>query len=129
MDKTDQINYWINSATDDLIVVENLFHNNHYSWCLFICHLVIEKSSKALWVDKLSNTPPKIHNLLLLSNKLELLLDKDIGDFFFLMNRFQIEARYPEYKKEIEISTTKEETQKLLFETKRVNSWLKSLLK
>ncbi len=70
MDNTNQIKYWFGSATDDLIVAENLFQNNHYSWRLFICHLVIEKSLKALWVEKFSETPPKIHNLLLLCNKL-----------------------------------------------------------
>ena len=40
------IDYWLNSANHDLDVAETLFQNEKYDWCLFIAHLVLEKTLK-----------------------------------------------------------------------------------
>jgi hypothetical protein len=39
-------------------VAETLFQNEKYDWCLFIAHLVLEKTLKAFYV--LVNSPKKI---------------------------------------------------------------------
>ena len=46
MDIKEHIDYWLKSAAHDMEVAETLFQNQKYDWCLFIGHLVIEKSSK-----------------------------------------------------------------------------------
>ena len=51
MDKKRQITYWINSAKHDLEVAETLFIAGKYDWCLFIAHLVLEKTLKSLYVQ------------------------------------------------------------------------------
>ena len=44
-----QIAYWIKSAKHDLDVAETLFQNGKYDWCLYIAHLVLEKTLKAFY--------------------------------------------------------------------------------
>ncbi|MEW6419598.1 MAG: HEPN domain-containing protein [Nitrospirota bacterium] len=74
MDKKEHIEYWLNSAEHDLDVAETLFQNKKYDWCLFIGHLVIEKVLKAFYVRDTSESPPWIHNLLRLSENIDLSL-------------------------------------------------------
>lgn len=73
MDKKEHIKYWLKSAKHDLAAAEDLFENKRYDWCLFLAHLVIEKALKALWVrDNGNNIPPKIHNLLKLTESVKI---------------------------------------------------------
>ncbi|MEO0127555.1 MAG: HEPN domain-containing protein [candidate division WOR-3 bacterium] len=54
----DEINYWLTAAAHDLDVAEFLFKNGRYDWCLFIAHLVLEKTLKAFYVrDNGKNAP------------------------------------------------------------------------
>ena len=54
-----QINYWLTSAEYDLPVADSLYAKKHFSWCLFIGHLVVEKVLKALYVQNNKKIPPK----------------------------------------------------------------------
>lgn len=47
--------------------------------------------------------------------------------FLNLMNRFNIEARYPEYKNSMNQIATMEFTQEKLSKTKEILQWLRSL--
>jgi len=40
------IKLWLKSADDDFKVLQNLFKLGHYTWALFVGHLVIEKLLK-----------------------------------------------------------------------------------
>ena len=44
------IDYWLSGAESDAGTSKVLFDNQRYAWSLFIAHLVLEKSLKALWV-------------------------------------------------------------------------------
>jgi HEPN domain-containing protein len=129
MNLSDHIEYWFDLADEDIIVAESNFNNKHYLWTLFLCHLTLEKALKGLYVKHLAETPPKIHDLVKLAKVTEL----DISDldlrFLNEMNRFNIEARYPEYKKNIKQIATLEFTQEKLIKTKEIIEWLKSLKK
>jgi len=101
MNKHEHIMHWFNSAQHDLETAESLFASSKYDWCLFIGHLVLEKALKALFVKNNNNKiPPKTHNLLKLAQQAHLLLKIDQEDFLDEVNDFNIEIRYPEYKKE-----------------------------
>ena len=56
-----QVAYWINSANHDLDVAETLFQSGKYDWCLYIAHLVLEKTLKAFYVKNVGKLPPRIH--------------------------------------------------------------------
>ena len=53
--KERKIDYWLKSAEDDWLVSQHLFKNGDYSYSLFFGHLTIEKTLKAIYVDRLTN--------------------------------------------------------------------------
>lgn len=68
MTKDEHIDYWLKSADRDLSVAESLFQAKKHDWCLFVGHLVLEKTLKAIFVDNNENkVPPKTHNLVKLA--------------------------------------------------------------
>jgi HEPN domain-containing protein len=107
----EHIDYWIDSAENDLKASENMYNSGNYDWCLFIGHLILEKALKALYVKNNNNKiPPKIHNLFRLSELSNLSLSIENTNFLIEVNKFQMEARYPQTKKEFHKTCTKDFT-------------------
>ncbi len=126
----EHIQYWVESAENDLSVADVLFNSGKYDWCLFIGHLVIEKILKALFVQKNNElTPPKIHNLLKLAQLSDIKLDKEQQLFLEIVNNFNIEGRYPEIKNEFYKTANKEFTNIHYSKIKEYYHWLKSQIK
>jgi len=126
MDVKEQVAYWIKSAKDDLETAEVIFKNaKRFHYCLFFCHLTLEKGLKALVVKHTEKTPPKIHDLEILSEKADLNLSDDMKRFFSLMNTFNLEARYPDEKFKIYKKSTKQYAEPLLNKTKATFQWIK----
>lgn len=125
----EHIDYWIESAENDLKAATNLFDSGNYSWCLFIGHLVLEKTLKAIYVKSNNNSiPPKIHNLSRLAELSKLSPEIEIDKFLVLANKFHLEGRYPEYKSEFYKTCTKEFAESNFNQVKEVYKWLKSQL-
>ena len=89
------IQYWLDSADHDLDVAESLFENAKYDWCLFIAHLVLEKTLKAFYVKYKNDFPPRTHDLVRLSEFVDLEIDEETRDFLDSVNTFNISTRYP----------------------------------
>ena len=128
MEKQEHITYWLKSAKHDLKTADTLFKQKNYDWCLFIAHLVLEKTIKALLVknSKENQIPPKTHNLLKLSELAKLDLSEDIKIDLLNFNDFNIEVRYPDYKLEFYKKCNKKFTEKKF---KRIKEIYKCLLK
>jgi HEPN domain-containing protein len=126
MTQEEHIRYWIDSADDDLESAEANFNCKRYNWCLFIGHLVLEKALKALYVQTHNATPPKIHDLIKLSTLSNILIEDDVKKLFYIMNKFQLETRYPDYKQKMFKIATLEMTTEYFAKTKEVYQWLKS---
>jgi HEPN domain-containing protein len=47
MDVEKAVQYWLTTATDDLIAAEHLFQSGDYTHALFFAHLYLEKVLKA----------------------------------------------------------------------------------
>lgn len=125
----EHINYWIDSAENDLIAATNLFDSGNYSWCLLIGHLVLEKALKAIFVKFNDNLiPPKIHNLSRLAELSKISPDPEIEKFLVAANKFHLEGRYPDYKSEFYKSCTKEFAENNFNKIKEIYKWLKSHL-
>lgn len=126
----DHIKYWIDSAENDILASESMYKSKRYDWCLFIGHLVLEKTIKAIFVKNNNNEiPPKIHDLIKLSEKAKLRLTEDKEKIYDQINGFNIEARYPEYKKEFYKRCTVEFTTNYFEIIKNEFKWLKTNLK
>lgn len=130
MNNIDLMNFWIESSDEDYNVMNVLHNNKKNSYCLFFGHLVIEKLLKALYAKNNKNAPyaPKSHDLLHLAEKTELELTERQEDLLDTITRFNMNARYDDYKKEFYLKCTDEYTEQQLKNIEEVRIWLKSLL-
>lgn len=127
MNVKEHVNYWLASAENDLGAANQLFLSAKYDWCLFIGHLVVEKTLKAYFVYKNDNKiPPKTHNLLKLAEISNLLLTEDQKLFLDEVNDFNLEVRYPEYRSEFYKLCTKEFAEGYFSKIKEFAIWLTS---
>ncbi len=130
MNNIDLMNYWIESSDEDYNVMYVLYQNNKNNYSLFFGHLVIEKLLKALYAKKNKNSPyaPKSHDLLYLAEKVNLELNERQEDLLDIITRFNMNARYDDYKKEFYKRCTNEYTLEQIKNIEGVRKWLKELL-
>lgn len=130
MNNIDLMNFWIESAEEDYDVMNVLYKNKRNSWCLFLGHLVIEKLLKALYAKKNKNEPyaPKSHDLLYLAEKMNLEITEEQEDILDMITRFNMNARYDDYKKDFKTKCTDEYTTKQKANIEEVIIWVKKLL-
>ncbi len=127
MKSEEHIQFWLEGAAHDLDAAESLFAAGKYDWCLFLGHLVLEKTLKAILVQKQSEKiPPKIHNLVKLAEKSSLELTDDQKIFLDEVNDFNLEIRYPDYKKVFYLHCSKEYTMENFNKIKEFYQWLRS---
>jgi HEPN domain-containing protein len=125
MTKDEHVKYWIETAENDWKIVTKLFDSKDYLYSLFFSHLTIEKLSKAIWVKLSSeNYPPKTHNILFILEKVDFKLSEEQKDILITLNNFQLEGRYPDYKRNIYKLCTEEYTNNLLKKIKEVKKCL-----
>ena len=130
MNNIDLMNYWIESSDEDYNVMKVLYNNKKNSYCLFFGHLVIEKLLKALYAKNNKNAPyaPKSHDLLYLTERIGLDLTDDQEKLLNIITRFNMSARYDDYKKEFQEKCTEEYTLEQIQNIEGVRLWLKNLL-
>lgn len=127
MNDVDLMKYWFESADRDYETMQVLYENKKNTWCLFIGHLVIEKLLKGLYAKNNPDNPiaPKIHNLILLSQKAHLEVPNEVREKIQIINTFNISARYDDYKRSFDEKCTDEFTKKQVENIKEVQKWLK----
>lgn len=121
----EQVAYWQNLSAEDLGVARRFLQRGedlHY--CLFFCHMSVEKLIKALVVIKTNEAPPKIHDLVRLAERAELILDEERKATLGIFNTFNLEARYPDYKLSFFKRCTKEFTHEQFAKVEEVYKWL-----
>ncbi len=129
MDVQKHIKYWLKAAEHDLKAAEGLFELKHYDYCLYIAHLVLEKSLKAFYVKDKKQIPPKTHDLVKLIESTALKYDEETEKFLSQVTDFNIEAKYPDFKFSFYKTCTKEFTEYNFNKIKEYYKWLKSQIK
>ena len=124
-DKNKHITYWVNSAEDDMKTAQILIHEKRFLHGLFFCHLVIEKTIKAHYVNKKNEIPPKTHNLIYLSEKSGLIFEDETLIFLGILMKYQLQGRYPDYDPIIPDHKVIDE---YLKKTENLLEWLKKKL-
>lgn len=111
MKQKEIIIYWIETSKLDLENFIWLYQYKRYYPCLFFGHLLIEKALKALVIAHAKKLPPYTHDLLKLIelSKVSIFSMKE-KRLIKIIGKYNIEARYPEYKKELYNKATKEYT-------------------
>jgi HEPN domain-containing protein len=102
-----------------------LYDSERYVSALFFGHLVIEKLLKAHYVKAVTINVPKIHNLLILADKIGLKLTKEQENILKDINTFNIAARYNDAKFNFYKKCTKEYTKKNIEMIEELRKWLK----
>lgn len=119
-----KVDYWLNSAKHDIEVAETLFQNGKYDWCLFIAHLVLEKTLKACFVKCKGDFPPRTHDLVRLVDMSGITLDEETLEFLDSVNTFNISTRYPDEKFKFYKLCTHEFTAQNFSRIKEIQKWL-----
>lgn len=99
VDTREVVKYWLKTSAHDYKTMRSLFKAKRYSDCLFFGHITLEKVLKALVVQTVGAQAPFTHDLLALYKKLtSITLTAAEIDLLDEVNRFNIRARYPDYK-------------------------------
>ena len=128
MDKKEIIDFWASEAEESLDVAKHLFEKKDYSYALFFGHLSVEKIIKAVLVKNTNQQVPRSHNLLRLAKEAQIEITDEQKHTLIRITAFNLEARYPDYKKEFRKKCTRQFTATELQKIEEVFIWLKSNL-
>jgi HEPN domain-containing protein len=95
---TKVVEYWLETAKHDYKTMLSLYKTKRYSDSLFYGHIVLEKILKAAVTKNTGEHARLTHNLLVLSEDANLGILKEDINFLAEVNKFNIKARYPDYK-------------------------------
>ncbi|MDR0567002.1 MAG: HEPN domain-containing protein [Prevotellaceae bacterium] len=78
-----QLSYeeWFLQSDYDLDVADSMLKTGRNIYCIYMCHLSLEKALKGLYIKRFNKIPPKLHNLLYFVEKITLNLPEDIKVF------------------------------------------------
>ena len=116
---------WFLQADYDMETAQYMFDGGRYFYCIFMCHLSIEKALKGLYRARLKSDPPKIHNLLYFVGKLGLKMPGELEDHVNRLNYLSIPTRYPDDLRRMSREFDNRRTEAALLATKKVLKWLK----
>lgn len=122
----DPIQQWLEQADYDLDTAEDLFKSKRYVYAVFMLHLSIEKALKGLFQQRLCQVPPKVHNLVLLANRVGLDLTDDRRIFLAMLNDGSIATRYPEQIAVILKQYPRQRVRELLNQGREMLAWTKT---
>ncbi|MAG44777.1 DNA-binding protein [bacterium] len=123
------VKYWQEGAERSWDVAKSLWKSKKYDFCLFCCHLTLEKILKAIVVKKSKKHAPHGHNLLILAKKAKIELNEKQAHYLAQITEFNISARYPEIKLKFYKMCTKNFSEEYFNFTKKFYLWLKKYLK
>ena len=121
---------WLEDAEYDIRSAEAMLKAGRYFYVVFMCNLAVEKMLKGAWVEIKGETPPKVHGLVYLTNRVfdkEELPDEVLALINDLDDKSVI-TRYPDGRKQIASTLTKEYSRTLREKTEGMFSWLKKRL-
>lgn len=120
-----QAEYLLTQSDNDLPVAESLLEKGHYTWCLFVGHLVLEKILKAIYVREHQKIAPIIHDLVKIAKATSLNLSDAQLVFLSEVSDFNMEGRYPDEKNQFALKCDREFASNYLRRIKEMRAWLK----
>ena len=122
-----QLSYeeWFLQSDYDLDVADSMLKTGRNIYCIYMCHLSLEKALKGLYIKRFNKIPPKLHDLMYFVGKTGLNLPEDIKVFLEWINSLSIITRYPEDLRRMMAFYTKEQTINIYHQAKTVQQWIK----
>lgn len=123
-----QVRYWLDLADYDMATARTMLTGGHYLYVGFMCHQVVEKGLKGLYVLAARATPPYIHALVKLAQLARVYdeLPPEAQALLDVLEPLNIEARYPSQKNAVLQSLTPERCRGLIHNTESVLRWIKA---
>lgn len=125
MEIKDKHEEWYFQSDYDLETAVDMLKSGRTVYCIFMCHLSLEKALKGLYIKKTGEFPSKTHSLMYFVEKLELDFEESIYEFIFTLNKISVPTRYPDDLRKLFAAYTKERTESILNQTKEVQLWIK----
>lgn len=126
MTKNETISHWKSSAERDFSVAEDLFRLKKYDYCLYFCHLSIEKMIKGLLLKNTNTPAPPSHNLIKLCKLAKSAIDDTQTDDLLEITSWNIEARYDDYKQKFYKKANRSYVNKWLHKSQEYLIWFKN---
>jgi HEPN domain-containing protein len=119
---------WLRQADYDMDTADDMFGGGRYFYAVFMCHLSIEKALKGLYRKRLSQDPPRVHNLIYLLNKVGMKPPEPIARFIVKLNEASVATRYPEEISKLQKDFTRGIVKEILAKGKETLDWTKRQL-
>ena len=114
---------WLAQADYDLSVAQLLYQQEVYRYCVFFCHLALEKALKGIVLEHgATSRPPRIHNLNRLARIAGIDMPSGYTELLSYLSAQSVSARYPNdlsgYNADIAYD--------VLLQTNEVYEWLRA---
>ena len=116
---------WLASADYDIQTAEAMLKSQRYLYVVFMCHLAIEKTLKALYSEAKASHPPKTHDLIYLVRESGLAVPKTHLEFMGIVNNASIPTRYPEDLQRLISQYPRRTATSYLSRTRKAIQWLR----
>lgn len=125
MENTARYKEWYFQSDYDLETAFDMLKSGREVYCIFMCHLSLEKALKGLLIKKTGEFPIKSHSLTYFVDKIELKMSDSQYEFIFMLNKISVPTRYPDDLRKLFSTYTTERTNSILQQTKELQSWIK----
>ena len=125
MDDKNKHEEWYYQSDYDLETAVDMFKSGRYVYCIFMCHLSLEKALKGLLIKTTEEFPSKSHSLIYFVDKIGLKLSDSNYEFLFILNKISVPTRYPDNLRKLVTEYSKERTASILNQTREVQLWIK----
>lgn len=125
MTEKDLLNYYLNTGQDVLETSEALYKSKKYNFCLFFCHLALEKLLKGLVFKNTKTHALPIHKLVELAEQAKIRLSPQLTSELKEITSWNIKARYDSVKLAFYKKATVNFTTKWFNIAKEIFIWLK----
>lgn len=116
---------WLAQVDYDLATAEHMLHAGRYIYVIFMSHLALEKTLKALVTEETRSLPPRTHNLIDLAQRSRPDLSQTQRDFIGKMNNASIATRYPDDLSQMVVQYPETVAREYLEQTKELIAWLR----
>ena len=123
-----QTEHWLVQSDYDFETAKALQTAHRNVYAVYMCHLALEKSLKALFCTVTGEVPPKTHSLVLLINKTGIKPPETVGRFLIQLSDASVATRYPEDFSRMLETYTDSLTETIITRTKEAIAWTKTQL-
>jgi HEPN domain-containing protein len=120
---------WVERARYDIGTAKDMLAAGRYLYVLFCCQQAVEKALKAIIAQRTNEMPPRLHNLIDLTEKAGLQVDESRSDKLGLLTKYYIESRYPDELEALSRGVDDRFAREVYRDTEVLLRWLFGLMK